>query len=125
MKALVEMVAWYVLQAGMSIGTLAAVVVGIRGIWREGGGWRTWAAAAGLLCVLVAYVVAWASFIYQWRYGFDFNDATIRMRFVRPISEFATAAFVLALFAKGSRRTAILVGSVLVQMYCVFQVDAI
>lgn len=79
----------------------------------------------GLVCVLIAYAIAWASVVYQSRYGFDFNDPTIRMEFVRPISMIACTALLLALFAKGSQRTAILIGSLLVQMYCIFQIDAI
>lgn len=125
MKDLVETIGWYVLSAGMSIGTLAALLIGTRGIWKEGGSWRTWPAVVGLVCVTVAYLIAWASLFYQWTYGFDFNDPTIRMKFVRPTSELATVALVVALFAKGSRRAAILIGSALIQMYCIFQIDAI
>jgi hypothetical protein len=124
-KAVVQTVAWYVLSAGMSIGTLFAVLFGARSIWQERGTWRTWPAAIGLLCAVIAYLVAWASFFYQWKYGFDFNDPTIRMKFVGAISTLATIASASALFARTSGRTAVLICSVLVQMYCVFQIDAI
>jgi hypothetical protein len=124
-KAVVQTVAWYVINAGMSIGTLAAVLIGARSIWQERGTWRTWPAAIGLLCAAIAYLVAWTSLFYQWTYGFDFNDSTVRMKFVRPTSILATMALVSALFAKRRGRTAILISSVLVQMYCVFQIDEI
>lgn len=125
MKAIVATVAWYVLNGGMSIGTLAAVLIGARSIWQERGTWRTWPAAIGLFCAVIAYLVAWASLFYEWTYGFDFNDPTIRMKFVNPISTLATIALVCAMFARTRGRTAILISSVLVQMYCVFQIDAI
>ena len=125
MKAIVQTVAWYVLNAGMSIGTLAAILIGARSVWRGRGTWRTWPAVIGLLCAVIAYLVAWASFFYQWKYGFDFNDPTIRMKFVHPTSILATIALVSGLFARTGERTAILISSVLVQMYCVFQIDAI
>ena len=125
MKAIVGTVGWYILSAGMSIGTLTEVLIGARSIWQERGTWRTWPAALGLLCVVIAYLVAWASLFYQWTYGFDFNDPTMRMKFVRPISTLATIGLVSALFARTRGRTAILISSVLVQMYCVVQMDAI
>ncbi|HKW16213.1 MAG TPA: hypothetical protein VJO35_01770 [Terriglobales bacterium] len=125
MKAIIQSLAGVTLYAGMSVGTLAVLLIGARDTWKERGGWRTWPAVVGLICVLAAYAIAWASSIYQWRYGFDFNDPTVRVQFVKLISMIAAVALVIGLFAKGSQRTAILVGSLLVQMYCIFQIDAV
>jgi hypothetical protein len=124
-KAIVESIAWWTLIMGMSVGPLIGLFVVVQTAWKEGRSWHVWPAFAGSLCLLAAYLAAWTCYFYQQKYGFDFNDPTIRMRFVRPMSLLSAAALVLALFNKGKQRSALLIGAVLVQMYCIFQIDEI
>jgi hypothetical protein len=126
-KALTELVAWYVLLAGMFFGPPLCLALSARLVRRRGyeGKTKSFIFGASALCAAAGYAVLLAGFLYQRKYGFDFNDASIRLRFVHWGSSLSTLGSLIALFNKGSVRTTLLVSCLMLQMYWYFQVQAI
>lgn len=128
MKPLLQSVVFYALQAGIFIGSFACLAVGSYLLWKKkhkDAKWRLAIAAFGAVCGWACYASLCAASLYERRYGFNFNDPTIRMEFVRWGSSLATFGILGALFTKGSARTALLFGCLLINMYWFLIVEAI
>jgi hypothetical protein len=126
-KALTQEVVWYVLLAGMFVGPVICLAVAVYLAWqrRYEGGAGIWIILASVLCASAAYAALLAGFFYQRKYGFEFNDPTIRLKFVHWGSSLATFGTLIALLNKKGLRTVLLIGCLLIQMYWFFQVQAI
>jgi hypothetical protein len=127
-KPLTQQIAWYILEAGMFVGSPACFAVAGYLLWKQVRAGRNWwllLVAVGLACGWIGYGVLWSAFLHERRYGFDFNDATIRMKFVHWGSAWADCGMLGALFGRGRLRSLLLVGCLLAQMYWFFQVQAI
>ena len=79
--------------------------------------YRSIAAIAGVIFAAAGIIVMWAAFRHQWLYGFEFNDPSVRVAFMRAGSRLSTIAIVLAFAASKQIRGSLLIASLLPQLY--------
>jgi hypothetical protein len=127
-KPLTQQIASIIMAVGMFGGSIACLIVATYLVVKRARAPRDWwllLPAVSTVCGWVGYAVLWAAFLYQRNYGFEFNDATIRLKFVHWGSAWANCGMLGALFGRGRLRSLLLIGCLLLQMYWIFQAQAI
>jgi hypothetical protein len=118
----------YVMWYGVLIGPGACLLASGFFLWRQRplfSNWRNLAGIVSLICSAAGVVTLWMAFFYQRKYGFEFNDPTVRLEFVHRGSLFASCGMLIGLMGKKRARSFGVVACVLLQLYWLVLVEQI
>jgi hypothetical protein len=108
----------YVMWYGVLIGPGACLLASGFFLWRQRplfSNWRNLAGIVSLICSAAGVVTLWMAFFYQRKYGFEFNDPTVRLEF----------GMLIGLMGKKRARSFGVVACVLLQLYWLVLVEQI